>query len=201
MYPHQTKDGRRQGRTYRYFTGPVLWPFGFGLSYTRFEYSHSYTSTFLGTYSPCETVDIQAILSMTARDKRGGTTASSDEVVQVYVTIHNSTVTAAKHQLVTFSRVTLTASMQTKALAFRLLPEDHAVLREPDFAQTIEPGLRTVWIGGGQPGTAAPGVTLTFTVVDGASKTVDECAAQPGGTGRAVHEFVAGDTDAHLWSP
>lgn len=201
MYPHQTNDGQQQGRTYRYFDGPVLFPFGFGLSYTSFKYSHSYTSAFLGTYSPCATVDIKAMLSVSDGDEHRGITASSDEVVQVYVTIHNSTVTTAKHQLVTFSRVSLTASMQTKILAFRLLPEDHAVLRDPDFAQTIEPGLRTVWIGGGQPGTGAAGVALTFSVAGSSSITVDECEAQPGGTGRAVRELAVGDIDAHLWSP
>ena len=29
MYPHQTESGQQKGRTYRYFDGPVLWPFGF----------------------------------------------------------------------------------------------------------------------------------------------------------------------------
>ena len=155
----------------------------------------------MGTFSPCETVNIKAVLTLTTSGSNGDPVASSDEVVQVYVAIHNSTVPTPKHQLVTFSRVTLNASMHTENLAFRLLPEDHAVLRDPDFAETVEPGLRTVWIGGGQPGTAAAGVALTFRVAGSSAMTVDECAVQPGGTSRAVHMLVAGDADAHLWSP
>lgn len=141
------------------------------------------------------------MLSTSSRGSGGGTAPSSDEVVQVYVAIHNSTVPTARHQLVTFSRVTLTTSRRQQTLAFRLLPEDHSVLRDPDFAQTIEPGLRTVWVGGGQPGTAAAGVALTFEVSGSSAMTVDECAVQPGGTGRAVSMLVPGDPDAHLWSP
>ena len=77
--------------------------------------------------------------------------------------------------------------------------EDHAILREPDFAQTIEPGLRTVWVGGGQPGTGAAGVSQTFEVA-GKAMTVDECVAS-GGVGRAGREWRRGNDDAHLWAP
>jgi hypothetical protein len=145
--------------------------------------------------------------------------ASADEVVQVYLSVHNATVPTAKHSLVSFARVSFTDDTphtlysspanedddaeegeEGRQISFTILPEDHAVLRDPDFAQTVEPGLRTVWVGGGQPGTGAPGVSLTFTT-EGSAMTVDECANMAGGTGRAATEWSAGNADAHLWSP
>jgi hypothetical protein len=71
---------------------------------------------------------------------------------------------------------------------------------DPDFSLTVEPGARTVWVGGGQPDTGAPGVEMTFDVV-GTATAVDECAAQAGGVGRAAQEWTRGNPDAHLWSP
>ena len=60
--------------------------------------------------------------------------------------------------------------------------------------------MRTVWVGGGQPGTGAPGVAMTFEV-RGAATTVDACAKVSGGAGRAPKEWKAGSADAHLWAP
>ena len=139
------------------------------------------------------------------------------------MSIHNASVSVAKHQLISFTRQTLHTAKQ-QALTFTILPEDQAVLRDPDFAQvseiqqspngltgfshmcnsdfaqTVEPGMRTVWVGGGQPGAGASGVALSFEV-RGQSTTVDECAAMRGGGKRAAGEWGAGNADAHLWSP
>ena len=63
------------GRTYRYFTGAPLYPFGYGLSYTKFEYSKLEV-----TANPSTTQDLIVRVAV----KNTGTVAG-DEVVQVYI--------------------------------------------------------------------------------------------------------------------
>jgi beta-glucosidase len=63
------------GRTYRYFKGAVLYPFGYGLSYTKFEYSNLAV-----TANPSTTQDVLVSVAV----KNTGAVAG-DEVVQVYV--------------------------------------------------------------------------------------------------------------------
>src|SRR5258705_7498326 len=70
-------DYRMQGRTYRYFTGDPLFPFGFGLSYTTFEYDKLKL-----TSSRLKAGDSMKIgVEVTNSGSRSG-----DEVVQLYLT-------------------------------------------------------------------------------------------------------------------
>src|SRR5205807_10404798 len=70
-------DYRMQGRTYRYFKGDPLYPFGFGLSYTKFKYDNLRLSakTIKAGEGLRVSVDVQNI-----GDRAG------DEVMQLYVT-------------------------------------------------------------------------------------------------------------------
>ena len=191
------------GRTYRYHSGNILFPFGFGLSYSRFAYAYASSppGSFLGVVGPCARVSVHVDLTLV------GGAATGEEVVQLYVTIHNATEPTPKHQLVSFQRRAFGSNSEahargssgTQLVTFVLLPEDHAVMRGQDYQQIVQPGNRTVWVGGGQPDTGAPGVTFTFEV-RGAQRTVDECAAS-GGARRAAQEWSAGNPDSHLWSP
>jgi beta-glucosidase len=63
-------------RTYRYYNGPIQYPFGFGLSYTTFTYN--FGSKPKSTYKKDETI------SVTVNVKNTGT-MNADEVVQVYI--------------------------------------------------------------------------------------------------------------------
>ncbi|HTD41118.1 MAG TPA: glycoside hydrolase family 3 C-terminal domain-containing protein, partial [Mucilaginibacter sp.] len=69
-------DYSMKGRTYRYFNGPVQYPFGFGLTYTTFEYQTEQTP--LKKYSSKDT------LSVTVKVKNTGK-IDADEVVQAYI--------------------------------------------------------------------------------------------------------------------
>jgi beta-glucosidase len=69
-----------KGRTYRYFNGPVQYPFGFGLSYTEFDYA--LVAAAAKTYTAQDT--ITAILNITNTGKQEG-----DEVVQGYIEFPN----------------------------------------------------------------------------------------------------------------
>jgi beta-glucosidase len=128
------------GRTYRYFKGPVLYPFGHGLSYTTFRYgTPALAAASIAAGSP---VDVTVEVANTG--KRDG-----DEVVQLYLGKPGDT---ANPTLAAFRRVHLKAGERTRvtlALDARALSQV-----DPAGARTVVPGPYTVYVGGGQPGHA-----------------------------------------------
>jgi len=100
-------DYRMTGRTYRYFRGPVLYPFGYGLSYTTFAYKNLRTVT---------TKPLTVTLDVTNTG-----TCSGDEVVQLYVTEPDSSHPRARVSLCGFKRVSLAAG-ETKSVTV-MIPE------------------------------------------------------------------------------
>jgi beta-glucosidase len=88
----------RHGRTYMYFKGKPLYPFGYGLSYTSFEYSNLRTSA--EQVGPKGTVDVSFNVRNTG--PRAG-----DEVVQLYVKHVDSKVDRPIEELKGFKRITL----------------------------------------------------------------------------------------------
>src|SRR6185312_11282417 len=103
-----------KGRTYRYFTGVPLYPFGYGLSYTSFRYANA-----RATVAQDGSVRISADVTNT------GDTAS-DEVTQVYLT-HRGVDAAALRELKSFRRVHLEPHA-TKAVEFKMSPRDVSVV-------------------------------------------------------------------------
>jgi beta-glucosidase len=91
-------DYAMQGRTYRYFTGQPLYPFGHGLSYTRFEYSKLKLDR--ANVAPDGT--IQASLTVKNVGSRAG-----EEVVQLYVAPKDSKQQWANKDLRGVKRVAL----------------------------------------------------------------------------------------------
>ena len=88
----------RHGRTYMYFKGKPLYPFGYGLSYTSFEYSNLKTSA--------EQVRAKAEIDVSVDVHNSGTRAG-DEVVQLYVKHMDSKVERPIEELKGFRRITL----------------------------------------------------------------------------------------------
>lgn len=82
----------RSGRTYRYFDGDVLFPFGHGLTYTTFRYGHFAVSR----------TDEDLTFSFTVENTGA---CASDEVVQVYAVAPPSRVQKPLRQLVAFHRL------------------------------------------------------------------------------------------------
>ena len=141
-----------KGRTYRYFDGKPLYPFGHGLSYTTFAYADPKLST----------TQLQAgvTLKVSAEVRNRGTRAG-DEVVQVYLDGGPKSPLAPRHALVGFRRVRLGPSA-SRRVEFELSPRQ---LSTVDAAgnRAVAAGRYRVFIGGGQPGYAS-GVNARFTI-------------------------------------
>jgi len=88
----------RHGRTYMYFKGKPLYPFGHGLSYTSFKYANLRTSSPSLAADGALTVDVD----VTNTGQRAG-----DTVVQLYVSYPASKVARPKQALAGFERVRL----------------------------------------------------------------------------------------------
>jgi beta-glucosidase len=131
-------DYGMEGRTYRYFRGEPVYPFGFGLSYTRFEYSGLRISR-----PVTRTADR---LDVTVAVRNSGARAG-DEVVQLYVRRAGAVSPAAIRTLRGFERVRLAAGEQ-KQVRFTLLPErDLAAYDESRKAYRAAPGEYEIEIG------------------------------------------------------
>lgn len=142
-------DYRMQGRTYRYFTGTPLWPFGHGLSYTRFGYGDAAVST--PVLPAGQTLQLQVeVQNSGARD--------GDEVVQVYLEPPPDAV-APRHALVAFQRVHLKTA-ERRTLRFALDARALSVVGA-DGVRAVEPGRYALAVGGGQPG-HAPILRVSF---------------------------------------
>ncbi len=139
-----------EGRTYRYFTGKPLYPFGYGLSYTTFRYS--------GLSIPRPTVNagdpVDADVTVTNSGKVAG-----DEVVQLYLKFP-PVAGAPLVALRGFQRIHLAAG-ESRQVHFELKNRDLSMVTD-DGDPIIAGGDYTLSIGGGQPDTGAPGVTGNF---------------------------------------
>ena len=129
----------RHGRTYMYFRGAPLYPFGHGLSYTTFEYKNLRLSE--STLRPGGKVTIT--FDVTNTGSRDG-----DEIVQVYVHVAGGTVERPIKQLVNFDRVQIKAG-ETRTVNFELAHDDRALRYwdENKYEFVVEPGTVDVMIG------------------------------------------------------
>lgn len=145
-------DYSMRGRTYRYFTGRPLFPFGFGLSYAQFDYSGlKLSSTELNAGSSLE-VDA---------DVRNASQRDGDEVAELYITFPKSE-NAPIRALRGFRRVQIPAG-ETRRVHFSLQPRDLSEVNEAG-KRIIAPGDYAVSVGGGQPGSGLPVVESHFAV-------------------------------------
>jgi beta-glucosidase len=145
------EDYSMQGRTYRYFRGTPLFPFGYGLSYTTFAYSGL---TLPGSVHAGQPLPVDVTVMNT-----GG--RAGDEVAELYLSFPDVK-GAPLRALRGFQRVHLDAGASQK-LHFELSLRDLGMVTEAGDP-IISPGEYTVSLGGGQPRTGAGGVTQTFHV-------------------------------------
>ena len=139
-------------RTYRYYKGTPLYPFGFGLSYSKFEYSKVRLSANLLQAGSPLTVDVD-VKNKSGRD--------GDEVAEVYLNFPKLP-GAPIHALRGFTRVHVGAGA-TEHIRLTLEARDLSHVNEAG-ERIIAPGSYRLSIGGGQPGTNAPHGDATFTI-------------------------------------
>jgi beta-glucosidase len=132
-------DYSMSNRTYRYFRGEPLYPFGYGLSFTSFKYAHASTSR--SSIAPREAVTVSV-------DVTNSGTRDGDEVVQLYLT-HEGVPGAPQRALGGFQRVHLSRG-ETRRISFTLRDRDLGIVDEAG-RHRIVPGTVAVWVGGGQP--------------------------------------------------
>jgi len=125
----------RHGRTYQYFKGKPLYPFGFGLSYSTFSYSALKTSKPILT----DTTIVSVLVTNTG--SRDG-----EEVVQLYVAYPGSAVERPIKQLKGFKRVFIPAG-KTITVDIALKAEDLAYWNVEKHAFIVEKGKVKIMVG------------------------------------------------------
>lgn len=133
------EDYAMSDRTYRYYKGEPLFPFGFGLSYTQFSYSNLYATSILKAGN-----NLTVRFSLTNTGDRAG-----DEVVQVYLSDLKASTPRPQHQLVAFDRVYLRPN-EKRELTFEIDARAFSLIN-PQGKRVIESGAFELHIGGGQP--------------------------------------------------
>ena len=145
-------DYAMNNRTYRYFKGTPLYPFGYGLSYTTFSYkSLTLPKNQIKAGDPL-VVDV----TVTNTGKREG-----DEVAQVYLSFPN-VAGAPLRALRAFKRVHLKAG-EAQKVRFELNERALSMVSEAG-EPIIAEGEYLISIGGGQPDTGAPTIAGKFQV-------------------------------------
>jgi beta-glucosidase len=139
-------------RTYRYFEGEPLYPFGYGLSYSSFYYSGvKLSKAILEAGEP-----LQLEAQITNRGLRDG-----DEVVQVYLKFPKLP-GAPRVALRGFTRVHL-RSGETTTVRFALNERDLSHVNE-EGSRLVGAGKYDITVGGGQPGTGAVVAAVNFEI-------------------------------------
>lgn len=148
-------DYSMQNRTYRYFKGVPLYPFGFGLSYTKFTYSNLK----LSKTKINKNESVAAELTVTNSGKVAG-----DEVVQLYLTHKNGSAEDPLYSLKGFKRINLKPGA-SQTVKFIITPgmmkvvndKEESVLNSGDIKISLAgslPSKRSAELGAAKPATA-----------------------------------------------
>ena len=133
-------DYSMENRTYRYFTGQPLYPFGFGLSYTTFTYHDL-------QIDPQEVRAGDSVAIQVEVENSGE--LLGDEVVQLYLRDVEASLPVPLLQLQGLTRIRLSPG-ERQTVQFTLTA-DQMSFADEEGNWVLEPGEFTVWVGGRQP--------------------------------------------------
>lgn len=132
-----------KGRTYRYFDKKPLYPFGFGLSYTKFQYHNLQTPSNIN-YDK----DFKVSVDVTNVGDRDG-----DEVIELYLKDEKASTPRPIWQLEGFERINIKKG-ETKTVSFTITPRQLSLINKKG-QRIVEPGWFTISVGGKQPDDSA----------------------------------------------
>ncbi len=141
-------DYSMSNRTYRYFKGDVMYPFGFGLSYSRFSYSAPRASD--------TAIHAGDSVTVTAEVRNAGP-RDGDEVVELYIKPPQTAV-SPRVELEGFERIHLRAG-ESQHVEFTLTPRQLSEVDEKGN-RAVLPGDYAISVAGGQSSSNTPIVTL-----------------------------------------
>jgi len=133
-------DYSMENRTYKYFKGDVVYPFGFGLSYSDIAYS--------GLTLSGGTVKAGESLTASFTVKNNGALDAS-ECCQVYITDVEASSRVPRWKLCAFQKVRIPAK-KSKKVEITIGPDAMTLVRD-DGSRVLEPGAFRLYIGGCQP--------------------------------------------------
>jgi beta-glucosidase len=161
--PEFTDYLMEHGRTYRYFAGEPLYPFGYGLSYTTFSYSE--LNVWSDEYSTSDdTIYAEVTLTNTG-------TIAGEEVTQLYVSTPGAGGSDPLRSLKGFGRTKLDPG-ETAKVSFVMVARDFSRIGD-DGSRIYEPGLYTLYAGGGQPDARGSSGTFSEIYIQGALRTLE----------------------------
>lgn len=172
-------DGKNPGHTYQYYTGVPIYPFGYGLSYTNFEYSNMKISS--------ENADANGNLTFSADIKNTGTT-SGKEVAQLYISHPQTDSIIPAKQLKGFEKIEL-APGESKTVEFKLNVKDLNLFSEKDQKTYVPNGTYTAIIG--KNASDANALTKNFNVTGTLESTLKTVKTMPDGI--TVHGLIRED--------
>jgi len=141
------EDYNMEGRTYRYFKDVPLFPFGHGLSYTRFKYSNlsiSSQKTNIGD-------DVEVSVDLENVGNRLG-----EEIVQLFIHKSTSNINLPLRELQGFTKITLKSAEKTR-VSFVLTPKSFSHINN-EGKRLVEAGTFLISVGGCQPDFGDKGV-------------------------------------------
>jgi beta-glucosidase len=137
------RDYSMEGRTYRYFKGDVLYPFGFGLSYTDFMYDS--LRIIPQKVRPGEKVTVSI-------DVKNIGTINGEEIVQLYIKHPSVEFQMPFHELKGFQKIRLNPD-QKKTVHFTLDDNSYSII-DMEGKKVTRLGRVIVYVGGCQPNTS-----------------------------------------------
>jgi beta-glucosidase len=136
VYYNHKSSGRPDQLKYVDMPATPLFPFGFGLSYTTFEYDNLTLSK--KEINPTESLTVSADITNTG-------TRTGAEIVQLYIRDDFASVTRPVKELRGFRKITLDPG-QKKTVSFTINPAEHLSFYDIDMNYAVEPGPFKLWI-------------------------------------------------------
>ncbi|MFP4660886.1 MAG: glycoside hydrolase family 3 C-terminal domain-containing protein [Halanaerobiales bacterium] len=161
------RDYNMKNRTYRYMEEEPLYPFGYGLSYTDFDYSNlSVDKTVVDTENNNEII--------VKVDVKNTGDRSGDEVVQLYITALEASFTVPTWELRGVRRINLNPGAK-ETIEFTITPHNLSLIDE-EGTRLFEPGKYRIYVGGQQPDNRSKALTgkeVLSTVIEVTGKTTE----------------------------